>query len=181
MPRKKQLDLKSKFLVYLLALGDAVSVLFPTPREFRRRAYWGKYFDGYPQFKNTLYYLYKKGYIEYEDKDHKRFVKLTQNGELEALLAKARLGQKQQVWDGKWRIIMYDIPEASKDKRHHFRWLLKQNNFYKLQASVFISPYALNREALQYLKEKHLYHYVRILKVEEIDDDADLRKHFRLA
>ncbi len=177
---KKDLTLKSKFLVYLLALGDAVSVFFPTPREFRRRAYWNKYFDGYPQFKNTLYYLYKKGYIQWEDKNNKRFVKLTAQGELEALLAKARVREIPKIWDGKWRLIVYDFPEASNLARNQFRLLLRQNGFIKLQHSVFISPYPLNREAISFLKEKKLQEYIRIMKIEEIDDDKDLKKLFNL-
>ena len=42
--------------------------------------------------------------------------------------------------------------KASKPQRHLFRKLLRKNGFYKLQASVFISPYSLNREALEYLR-----------------------------
>ena len=56
----------------------------------------------------------------------------------------------------------------------------KKNGFYKLQASVFVSPHPLNREAIKYLKETGLYSYVRILRVDEADDDRDLRKKFGL-
>ncbi len=177
---KKKLTLSSHILVLLLSFGNTLSVFFPTPSEFRRRAYWGKYFDGYPQFKKTLYYLYEKGYIKWEDKENKRFIKLTNKGELEALLQKARCSTKPKHWDGKWRLIIYDFPEESKLKRHQFRYLLKQNDFYKLQQSVFVSPYPLNREAIQYLQDTHLNEFIRIMKVEEIDDDKDLKKHFEL-
>ena len=115
-----------------------------------------------------------------EDKNSKRFIKLTQNGQIEALLAKAKLVQKPKIWDGKWRLIVFDIPESSREKRDLLRMLLKKNNFYKLQASVFISPYPLNREAIQYLRETKLNEFIRILKVEEIDDDRDLKRHFGL-
>ena len=75
---------------------------------------------------------------------------------------------------------MFDIPEESRELRNRFRLLLKQYGFKMLQASVFISPYPLNREAIAYLKETGLIDYIRILKVEEIDDDRDLKKYFQL-
>ena len=84
-------------------------------------------------------------------------------------------------WDGKWRLVIFDIPESSREKRDHLRYLLKQNKFCKLQASVFISPYPLNREALEYLQFSKLFDYIRILRVDEMDNDSDLRKKFKLA
>lgn len=114
------------------------------------------------------------------DKDNERFIKLTRSGQLEALLVKARLAEKPKKWDGKWRMVIFDIPEDSHEKRDFLRYLLKKNNFKKLQASVFINPYPLNREAVSYLKETGLIHFIRIIKVEEMDDDTDLKKHFKL-
>ena len=49
-----------------------------------------------------------------------------------------------------------------------------------MQASVYVSPYALNREAVEYLKETGLIEYIRIGRLEELDDDADLRKKFKI-
>jgi CRISPR-associated endonuclease Cas2 len=83
-----------------------------------------------------------------------------------------------EVWDGKWRFVFYDIPEDSKDKRQLFRKLLKRNGYQKLQASVFVNPYPLNREALDYLKKTGLINYIRIVRVDEIDDDSNLLKKF---
>ena len=75
---------------------------------------------------------------------------------------------------------MFDIPEGSRDKRDKLRRLLQRSKFVKLQASVFISPFVLNREAISYLKRTGLIDYIRILRVDEIDDDKILRKHFSL-
>ena len=150
-----------------------------TPQELRRRARSGKLLGDGRQVINVLYYLSRKGLIKYVDKNNERFIKLTAEGQLEALLAKAKLPDVGQ-WDGKWRVIMFDIPEDSRDNRNFFRRLLKMNGYKQLQASVFINPYPLNREAVKYLKEKGLMNYIRILKVEELDDDAGLKKHFGL-
>jgi phenylacetic acid degradation operon negative regulatory protein len=121
-----------------------------------------------------------KGWIKYVDKNNDRFVKLTKKGQLEALLAKARIPAKPGKWDGKWRVIIFDIPEESEEKRDFFRYLLKKNGFIKLQQSVYINPHPLNRDAIVYLKKSGLIGYIRVLKVEEMDNDKDLKKKFGL-
>ena len=77
--------------------------------------------------------------------------------------------------------VHFDIPEDARDKRDSLRSLLKKLGFVKLQASVFINPYPLNREALAYLRQSDLMGYIRIIKVEEMDSDLDLKKKFGFA
>ncbi len=149
-----------------------------TPYQWRAKALYGKRFK-YNTYRNILYGLRKRGLIKLVDKNNQRFIKLTGKGQLEALLAKVYY-PLVAPWDGKWRIIMFDIPEESHAQRDKLRWLLKKQKFYYLQASVYISPHALNREAIQYLKESKLINYIRIIKVEEMDNDKDLKKYFKL-
>jgi CRISPR-associated endonuclease Cas2 len=170
---KKDLNFSSKILLWLLAAGDVVSL--PISSREMYKAMSGRR----NTFEVTLYRLYKKGWIKYIDKEGLRFCKLTKSGQIEALLAKAILPQPQS-WDGKWRMFIFDIPEVAQEKRHLLRSLLKRNGYKKLQASVYVNPYPLNREAVSYLKETKLINYIRIIKVEEMDYDKDLRKEFNL-
>jgi len=57
---------------------------------------------------------------------------------------------------------------------------LKREGFVKFQNSVFISPNKLNRDAIEYLKETKLIGFIRILRIDEIDDDRELRKVFNI-
>jgi CRISPR-associated endonuclease Cas2 len=144
---------------------------YPSLRLFRnltKKTYYG-----------IISQLEKSGSISFTQKNSQRFIKITSKGELELLIEKAKLPKKNQ-WDGKWRLILFDIPVASNNKRDKLRKLLKANNFYMLQASVFISPYPLNREAISYLRSTGLIGYIRILRVDEIDEEKDLKKHFKL-
>ena len=88
--------------------------------------------------------------------------------------------RQKQMWDGKWRIVMFDIPEVARGLRNNLRDFLKQNDFVKLQDSVFVSPYSLKKVSLQYLSQSGLIEYIRFVKAEEIDDDRSLRKKFNL-
>ena len=128
---------------------------------------------------DTLYRLKKQGCIKEISKNGKKFLLLTSKGQLELLMRKAGI-EKEKDWDGQWRILIFDIPEDCREKRNGLRRLLKRNNFVKLQASVFVSPYSLNREAISYLKQTGLINYIRLIRANEIDDDRDLKKKFNL-
>lgn len=47
----------------------------------------------------------------------------------------------QQEWDGKWRALVFDIPEKRKRERKLLRYELYMTGFRRLQKSVWISPY----------------------------------------
>lgn len=132
--------------------------------------------------RDTLYSLKRKGLVKEISKNGKRFLELTKKGEMEILLQKAHEKiAPNGKWDGKWRLIIFDIPEDARDERDKLRRLLKKHQFFKLQASVFISPHPLNRAAIDYLKQTGLIHFIRFAKIEELDDDTDLKRKFKLS
>ena len=136
--------------------------------------------NSYERYRQTVYYLRRKGLVAIRTTvSGKRFLELTKKGELELLMAQAWLNSPT-VWDGKWRIILFDIPVDANHKRDKLRRILLANGFAKLQASIYISPYPLNRLAIQYLKTTGLIDFIRIGRLEELDDDSDLRKKFNL-
>jgi len=131
------------------------------------------------QYRDGLATLRRSGLITVVKKNQKEFLKLTKKGALRLLLQKAKIAP-QCTWDGKWRVLIFDIPEPFNSVRDSFRRLLKENGFIKLQASVFICPYPLSRDAIAYLNEIGLSKFIRIMKIEEIDNDKDLKKQFGL-
>jgi len=160
----------------LFAFIDGLTSLFSSKQQWQN----GKHRGSYEQYRQAAYYLRRKGYVKATTNSAgKKFLQLTQKGQIELLMAKAWRRQNQ-LWDGKWRLFMFDIPEATDDKRDKLRRLLKTAGYVKLQASIYINPYPLNREAVTYLKKTELIDYIRIGRLEELDDDKDLLKHFKL-
>src|SRR3990167_1742090 len=49
-------------------------------------------------------------------------------------------------WDGKWRIVLFDIPEPKKKIRDSLRRKLKALGFLEFQKSVFIYPFPCRDE-----------------------------------
>jgi len=69
---------------------------------------------------------------------------LTKKGEKRLLEAK-RLEfklKKPKVWDKKWRMVMFDIPESNRTGRDPIRKQLYKFGFLRIQRSVFIIPYS---------------------------------------
>ncbi len=149
--------------------------LYEKPYKFIRRfRAWER-----QKYNNTIWQMQRRGLVKIIQKNNQKFILCTSKGQLAILMKKAIL-PKPKDWDGKWRLVVFDIPEESRKKRNLLRTLLKRNGFYKLQASVFINPYPLNREAIRYLKEAGLKDYIRIMSIHEMDDDEDLLNKFGL-
>lgn len=151
------------------------------PKPYENRSVWTKRVRSASsnEYNQAIRRMQNRGLLAVTEKNNRKFLKLTDRGQLEALMLKARIA-RPQAWDGKWRLFIFDIPEGQKDKRNTLRKLLKQNGYKKLQASVYINPHPLNREAVLYLNSSGLRDYIRILKVEEVDYDKDLLKKFGL-
>jgi DNA-binding transcriptional regulator PaaX len=172
---KQTLTLSSRILTNTLIVGDFV--LGMRGRIIERVHNPG--FDPNRELKRSLIYLYKKGYISYEDKAGKRLIKLTKKGKLKALFKEFGV-LKPDKWNGKWCVVSYDIPNSAAHLRFQLISHLKRLSFTQLQASVYISPYVFNAAAMEYLQSSGLMEFIRIMTVEKIDDDRDLRKKFNL-
>jgi DNA-binding transcriptional regulator PaaX len=107
---------------------------------------------------------------------------LTKEGKQEA----SRLGlignvinfKKPKHWDGKWRIVIFDIPERDRKFRGILREHLYLLNFFKLQQSVFISPYPFEKQILELVSIYSANSYVRVITAVKIDNEAMIKSHF---
>ena len=179
--RKRKTSIAS---IILSTLSDT-AVILPQllPKPFETKYTWARrlrHLDP-DSYRRTINRLKEQGYLKAVRKNGRLFVELTKKGQLEALLAKiADTIRNNDPWDGNWRVVMFDIPESSKEKRSLLRRLLKKSGFVRLQASVYVSPYSFSREAVLYLKQKGFTSFIRMMKVDEMDEDKELRKKFNL-
>jgi hypothetical protein len=85
---------------------------------------------------------------------------------------------KPKRWDGKWRIVCFDIPKAKKKEREVLRFQLKLLGFYQFQKSVFVHPYPCGDEIDFLIELYDLRLYVRQIVAVDIDVDVHLRHLF---
>ncbi len=107
---------------------------------------------------------------------------LTEAGKRQAriqlLFGKSIRFRNPKRWDKKWRIVMFDIPEKEKKFRDILREHLRELRFYKLQHSVFVSPYPCEKPLLELAALYKAGPYVRVVTAERIDNEEKLKDHF---
>lgn len=109
--------------------------------------------------------LREKGFIETE-KDGKRILlRLTETGRQEAIIKKLLAEDK---WDGKWRVVVFDIPEKHKKLRHALRWKLKEWEFTFWQKSVWVSKKDIVEPLRNFIKEIDITQWVKVFTAEDI-------------
>jgi len=87
---------------------------------------------------------------------------------------------ERKDWDGRWRIVVFDIPEKMRRSRDVLRDKLERLGFYELQKSVFVFPYQCEDEINFIIEYFNLRQYVRTGILEKIDNDLHLKKIFKL-
>ena len=117
------------------------------------------------------------------ERDGKFKLELTKKGKRiveEVQLKDMKIG-KPIMWDKKWRIVIFDIPDKYKRRaRDALREKLQKMHFYPLQKSVWVHPYHCEKE-IQFLCEFfEITPYVNIIVADNIYDDIKLRKYFNL-
>lgn len=124
--------------------------------------------------------LEKKGWVE-RTKEHGRvFVQVTPKGELELLKSKQQQMIKKPKWDGKWRVVIFDIKESRRSTRGKIRQDIMEFGFERLQNSVWVYPYDCE-DLIALLKVScHIGKEVLYIVSEKIENDGWLRKKFGL-
>lgn len=87
---------------------------------------------------------------------------------------------KPKKWDGKWRVVIFDIPQKKKKYRDHITMIFREAGFERLQNSVYVFPYDCE-DVIGLLKtDLNLGKNILYMIVEELEDDKHLRQVFEL-
>jgi phenylacetic acid degradation operon negative regulatory protein len=131
-------------------LCDLLEVLACLSRPTLSRAIHGYRYWGRPGVSSRdLLALGKRGYLELESgaRDRKdRVLRLTEKGRLCAMGGRDPEACWGRPWDGKWRMVLFDIPEKDRRLRDLLRRHLGAGHFGYLQNSVWVSPDPLDLE-----------------------------------
>ena len=127
--------------------------------------------------------LYESHLVEEkENRDGTTTLILNENGKRKALrfnIDKLEIS-KPNKWDGKWRIVMFDIPEKLKRLRESLRMHFREIGLVELQKSVLVFPYPCIKEIEFILEFYNARRYVRFILAERVDNEIHLKKKFNL-
>lgn len=141
---------------------------------FKRRTSWMSQRPG--ALSKAIYDLARRGYLEEVEIDNKRYLKMTNKGRWK--IWKPKIDKSK--WDGKWRLVAFDIPEKRKKIRDSFRSALKVIGFKQMQKSLWICPYDVSEETEKVLEILDLHYEVDYFVAHAITNADRYLDYFKL-
>lgn len=190
---KEKTDPKVKDILMLLGAGTflAASIVFPgipmAAKPFidaaaesnrrKRQKEWEKF--NLWRLKQVIKRMQNAKLVEIKEENGIPTIKISKNGKRKLLRYDIEQMQlDESSWDGKWRLIIYDVAKSRKAQSDAFRYLLKKLNILKLQKSVYLTPFKCEDE-IEYLRNFfEIGNEVLILKVGSIENEVAYRKYF---
>ncbi|MBI5138278.1 MAG: CRISPR-associated endonuclease Cas2 [Candidatus Vogelbacteria bacterium] len=180
-PTKKQRIPVSKVILGVVAVAGILAVTAVAPNAL-------KLIENIPGFSRRRYTmrdavqrLVKNGSLSYVRKDGHTFLELSKKGKRD--LARYRTMEdlcEPKRWDGKWRIVIFDIKESYRWSRDHLRRELASFGFVRLQNSVWVYPYDVEEVVSLIKVDLKLGSKVLHVTAERIENDTKLRQLFSL-
>lgn len=126
--------------------------------------------------------LVAKGQAKWVERDGKKYLRLTEAGHkaLAFEQSKVALQNQKKKWDGRWRMVVFDIPERRRRVRIRLRAYMTEVGFVRLQDSVWVYPYDCEDFIALLKAELKIGKDVLYAIADTIEHDKGIRKHFDL-
>ena len=137
----------------------------------------------YRRIRQGINRLEQDGLVNVSGEHGNRKVKITEKGV--KVLEKIEFGeyviQEPTFWDGKWRVLIFDVAERRRRIRNQLRRLLDGVGFARIQDSVWVYPYPCDDfVSLVRVHLKSGIGEMRVFVAEALESDKGLREHFHL-
>ncbi len=126
---------------------------------------------------SSLKKLIKDGYVIEKIINNKRAFLLTPKGKIRYESLKER---KTPKWDGKWRIVSFDIYEKNRKKRDLLRRELHSYGFQMMHQSMWIYPYSCDEYVALLKSDLSFGKNVQYMLVDYVDMHIELKRMFDL-
>lgn len=129
------------------------------------------------RIKRTVKNLEKSGHILTESMGRRRYARLTPSGrqKLRSLGLSGDTNLVSTAWDGKWRMVILDVPESDKEVRNALRYILKKAHFACLKNSVWISPHPFEHMLENMKRDLELDKEMMITVTDYLDPETEAR------
>jgi|SRR3989344_1419433 len=123
---------------------------------------------GAKEFSKLIYYLKRKDYISVEKlRSNKGFI-ITKKGLSKIFKASFAIGEKPKRKDGKWIMVIFDIPQKYSKSRALLRSVFRNLGYKMFQQSVWVTPYDVSKKTEQLLQHYSLDEFVKIFLIEKL-------------
>lgn len=180
--RKVRIAKVQKAILYALAAAGGITVALVAPNALRVLEQFGwikTRRNPYYTVNESVRKLQENGLIK---KDSRGFLYLTKVGEKR--LSEFGVGgfhlKKPVRWDGKWRIVSFDIKEQRRGLRDQLRQTLNTVGFVHLHHSLWVYPHDCQDFITMLKADYEIGKDVLYIVSDYIENDKALRKHFEL-
>ncbi len=169
-----------------LFVAAAVTLVVAAPNAARLLKYFKPHLgerNGKGRMSQAIGRLIARGYLKREGYGAGARLSLTERGKSYAqkLLNDPSLGvHKPLRWDGRWRIVTFDIWEKRREVRDRLRLLLTRIGFVRIQHSVWAYPYDCEEVISIIRAELRTGKGVSYLIADALEGDGKLRALFNL-
>lgn len=190
---KVKTDPKTKEVLMLLGAGVflAASIVFPglpmvvkpfidaakEAERNKRQREWEKF--NLWRLRQVIKRMQESKLVEIKEEEGAPIIKITGKGKQKLLRYKIEeMKLDDSNWDGKWRLIIYDVAKTKRANSEMFRTMLNKLNILKLQKSVYLTPFKCEDE-IEYLRIFFdIGTEVQILKVGSLENESAYRRYF---
>lgn len=143
---------------------------------------WASKQDPARRLRDVAYRLKRKHLIEWSRVHGRIRMRITPAGKrhLDILSHGAKPLLIPKRWDGKWRLLAFDIPEKRRRTRDRVREVLSVWGFIRFQDSVWIYPYDCEEVMTLLKNDLHIGNEMRYVIADAVEYDAPFRRHFGL-
>jgi len=176
-----------KFLLAAIAAAPLLMVAVAAPNMF----------SALKGFEKNKRYSKKQMQTAFNNLKQRKLIEIIQEGDEKFKVQLTNKGKKRvkdfsfefleiknpAEWDGKWRILIFDIPSKPKiynQARNALRSKIKDLGFYQMQKSVWVYPYECEDEILFVAELFQVQKHIEILTVEKLLHEEKLKKEFGL-
>lgn len=180
----------SREILELLAGGTLIGVLWLSPyggaellKHFALKALdkvWERY--NRARLKQSIKRMVDRKLLELRKKGDETVVVVSEKGKkflLKYNFQKMKL-EKPEVWDGKWRVVIFDVREDKRNFRDSLRYKIKSLGLYPLQKSVFVTPYPCEKEIAFLRQYFNIGDEVSYFIATNLEEEDFLKKKFGL-
>lgn len=147
-------EMRDPFMVMANAYKNMYGFI---PRRYKRH-----------NFKRNVMRSMKTGYIEKIEKNGEVYLRLTPIGSERVRRDFSLLTLSKKRWDGKWRVVFFDIEEISRIARNKLRAKLKELGFGMVQKSVWATPHDIGTDFYEFIEMVGLEEQVFLIEGESL-------------
>jgi len=159
---------KALRLLEAILIDTSVFLSYGGARKILKNRYEGK-------IGQALSNLDHQGYLEVVERKGQRMIRLTCKGWLKGWRPRIR-----HTWDGRWRLVAFDIEEIRRSTRDGFRKKLRMLKFKPMQKSLWISPYDVSEHIEKLIDMLDLVENVDYFIADAITNESKFISMFNL-